>query len=349
MDQNTASNKLPDDILVNEESVAMQNYQESDVFLWANNLVQYKDDLKIDVFLINKNYVVYKTAKGGGLTKQLEPIFIDETLEFVLKGAGEGMIVRDFEAAEAEDNVLQRTLLHKVDKAKDVLGWIRTQEHEIETFADEDHDFRRIKGVMARVSHPQLDKPFYVFKALPQSNIMRGKQGWMIRDGKFLPFDAEAAVRIPTEPQLLLLDQDLYVFNQTKLKQLFGYDAKEASIAEQKVYEIEQNFKLTFDGENTMQTLIKGKKSIIKKLQKIDATAIKQDDLLTHAEELGVELMQDESGRIIIMDDKDLIKFVNLLNDDYIESALTGQRYEIVRKKPLKPEEDEEAMLLKGI
>ena len=59
--------------------------------------------------------------------------------------------------------------------------------------------------------------------------------------------------------------------------------------------------------------------------------------------------MQDESGAIIIMDDKDLATFVNLLNDDYIESALTGQRYEIVRKKPLKIEEDSEEKLLRGV
>ena len=335
---------MDEDILKNEDA-AMRDYQETDVFLWANNLVQYKDDLKIDVFLINKNYIVYKTARGSGIAKQLEPIFIDEMLEFVLKGAGEGMLVRDFEAAEAEENVLQRTLLSNVDKAREVLGWVRTQEHEIETFVEEDHDFRRIKGIMARVSHKELDKPFYIFKVLPQANIMRGKQGWMLRDGKFTAFDADAAIRIPTEPQLLLLDQDLYVFNQTKLKQLFGYDAKEASIAKHKVEEIEQNFRLTYDGENNLQTLVKGKKSIIKKLQKLDVTAIKQDELLSHAEELGIELMQDDSGAIILMDEKDMIKFVNLLNDDYIESSLTGQRYEIVRKKPLKPEEEEETLL----
>ena len=40
------------------------------------------------------------------------------------------------------------------------------------------------------------------------------------------------------------------------------------------------------------------------------------------------------------MDGKDLETFVNLLNDDYIESNLTGQRYEVVRKKMLKLDED---------
>jgi hypothetical protein len=335
------------DILAPEKE-ERANYVETDIFAWGNNLVQYKDELKIELFLINKNYVVYRTAMTESLGKQLEPLFIDEILEAVLEGAGMGLQVRTFEEAEAEDNVLQRTWLGNVDKAREVLNWVKTQEHEIELFVEEEHDFKRIKGIMARVTHKELKQPAYVFKVLPQSQIMRGKVGWMIRGGKFVPFDADAAVRIPSDNQLLVLDQDMYVFNQSKLKQLFGYDAKEASIAKQKVAEIEANYKLSFDEGLDMQTLVKGKKATIKKLQKMEIGKIKQDELLTHAEEIGVELMINPSGAIIIMDDKDLTKFINLLNDDYIESPLTGERYEIIKKRLLKPESDEE-MLLKDV
>ena len=236
---------------------------------------------------------------------------------------------------------MQRTQVFKVDKLKEVLGWLRTQEHEIELFKDEEHDIKRIKGVIARVTHPQMKEPFYIAKVLPQSQVMKGSTGWMIREGKFIQFDAEAAIRIPTDPQLLILDQDIYVFNQTKLKQLFGYDAKEASIAEQKIAEIMEHFKLSFEEGATMNSLIKDKKAAIKKLQKIDPTAIKQDELVSHSEEVGVPLMTDNEDAIIIMDSKDLNKFVNLLNDDYIESPLTGVRYEIIKKRELKPDEDE--------
>jgi hypothetical protein len=320
-------------------------YQETDIFAWANNLVQFKDELKIDLFLINKNYVVYRTNLANDLGKQLEPLFIDEILEAVLDGAGMGMQVRSFEEAEAEDNVLQRTLLDNVDKAKEVLNWVKTQEHEIELFVEEEHDFKRIKGIMARVTHKDLKQPAYILKVLPQSQIMRGKVGWMLRGGKFVPFDADAAVRIPSDNQLLLIDQDLYVFNQAKLKALFGYDAKEASIARAKVAEIEANYSLSFDEGLDMQTMVKDKKSTIKKLQKLEVGKVKQDDLLNHAEEMGIELMTDDSGAIIIMDDKDMTKFVNLLNDDYIESPLTGERYEIIKKKILKPADAEELLL----
>ncbi|MEO6513504.1 MAG: Kiwa anti-phage protein KwaB-like domain-containing protein [Candidatus Saccharimonadales bacterium] len=338
---------MPDDILAPEIEAAA-NYEETDIFAWANNLVQFKDELKIDLFLINKNYVVYRTSMADALGKQLEPLFVDEILEAVLEGAGMGLQVRTFEDAEAEDNVLQRTLLSNIDKAKEVLNWIKTQEHEIELFVEEEHDFKRIKGIMARVTHKDLKLPAYIFKVLPQSQIMRGKVGWMLRSGKFVPFDADAAVRIPSDNQLLLLDQDMYVFNQAKLKALFGYDAKEASIAKQKVAEIEANYKLSFDEGLDMNTLVKNKKATIKKLQKLEVGKVKQEELLSHADEMGIDLMTDDSGAIIIMDDKDMTKFVNLLNDDYIESPLTGERYEIIKKRLLKPE-DEEEMLTKEI
>jgi hypothetical protein len=341
---------MPEEDILAPQKEAEADYQETDVFAWANNLVQFKDELKVDLFLINKNYVVYKTNMAQALAKQLEPIFIDEILEYVLEGAAEGLIVRGFEEAEAEEKVLQRTRLGNVEKLQEVLNWVKHQSAEMEVFKEEEHDFRRIKGVMARVSHAEMKQSFYVFKVLPQSQIMKGKQGWMVRAGKFMPFDADAAVRIPTDPQLLLLDQDLYVFNQTRLKQLFGYDAKEASIARQKVAEIEANFNLSFEEGLSLQELVKDKKSVIKKLQKINTHAVKQDQLMDHAEEMGIDLMQDDSGAIIIMDDKDMTKFVNLLNDDYMESPMTGQRYEIQKKKLLKPDDgDQESQLFKEL
>lgn len=333
-----------DEELQVEEARLRSDYKETDIFAWANNIVQYKDELKVDLFLFNKNYVVYRTARAPELDKQMEPLFLDSVLEFVLEGAEQGLQVRGFEKAEAESGVLQRTQVYKVDKLREVLGWLKTQEHEIELFVEEEHDMKRIKGMIARLSHKELDEPFYVIKALPSSQVMQGKTGWMLRNNKMVPFDADAALRIPNDNQLLVIDQDLYVFNQAKLKALFGYDAKEASIAEQKVREIEEHFRLSFAEGANMQNLVKGKKPLIKKLQKLEPAKMKQEDVINTSDELGVGLMEDDSGRIIIMDDKDLSRFVNLLNDDYMESPVTGLRYEIIKKKELKPADEEELL-----
>lgn len=321
---------------------ADDEYQETDIFLWANNLVQIKEELHIELFFFNKNNVVYRVSRHKDLELRLHELLLDPILEYVLDGADSGLIVRGFEEAEAEHLVLMRTRLKHVTKAREVLSWLKTQEGEIEHFVEEEHDIKRIKGVIARVTHESMPEPFYVVKALPQTNVMKGSASWLMRKGKFVPFDAEAALRIPPDNQLLILEQDIYVFNQAKLEQLFNYNAKKASIAERKVAEIEANFKLSFlEGQN-LNSLVKEKKAVINKLQKIDPTAVKQDALLDHAEEMGIDIMTDESGAIIIMDGKDLNKFVNLLNDDYMESPMTGIRYEIKSKRPLKLDEGDD-------
>src|SRR5882762_6509907 len=105
--------------IVPDDGYRPENYKETDVFAWANNLVQYKDELKVELFFISKNYVLYKTSLAEGLKKQLEPIFIDEMLEFILEGIDKGLIVRGFEQAEAEELVLQRTQVHRVEKLRE--------------------------------------------------------------------------------------------------------------------------------------------------------------------------------------------------------------------------------------
>lgn len=341
MEENATEDKKPEETVEKPKD----DYEVSDVFLWANNLVPVKEDLKIEIFLFNKNYIVYKAAVSQGLRKTLEPLLIDNLLEYVLTGAEDGMVVREFEEGEAEaGKVLQRTRLKNVESARAVLGWLKTQEHEIETFVEEEHDFKRIKGVLVRCSHPELKKPFYVIKALPGSSLMKGSTAWLMKNGKFVPFDADGSLQIPADNQLLVLDQDIYVFNPAKLESLFGYNAKKYGIAVEKMKMIGESFKLSYV-EESLEEMVKGKKTLVNKLQKLDPTVTDQTKLLEHADELGVELMLDDNGAIILMDDKDLGKFVNLLNDDYYESPLTGIRYEIKSKKPLKSEDDEEDLL----
>jgi hypothetical protein len=320
-----------------------EEYQESDVFAWANNLFEYKEDLILELFWINKNNVLYRTKLDATLANQLQPLFIDDTLEQVLDGAENGIVVRDLSDGEAEQGVLQRVRWKRVEKLREVMHWIRTQEHEIELFSDEEHDLKRIKGALVRVSHPKMPQPFYIVKALSGGQMLKGQGTWMIHGKVFKPFQA-AALKVPHEAHMLILDQDLYVFNQSKLDRLFSYDAKKNSIAEKKVRQIEEHYKLSFADGIDLQTAVAGNKSLINKLQSVEIGELKQEQLMDHAEELGVDLMTDEAGAIIIMNQKDLSKFVNLLNDDYMESNLTGVRYEIIRKRPLKPGGEESTL-----
>jgi hypothetical protein len=188
-----------------------------------------------------------------------------------------------------------------------------------------------------------MPEPFYVIKALPRAQMMKGEGAWMVSGKAFMPFQDAGALRIPADNQLLIVGKDLFVFNQPKLRTLFGYDAKKNSIAEKKVAEIQERFKLVFAEGEDLQSLVKGNKSLINKLQKLDfSDDLKQDQIMDHGDEMGLGLMSDEDGATIIETPKDLAKFINLLNDDYVESNLTGQRYEIKNKHVLKPTDDNE-------
>ena len=66
-----------------------------------------------------------------------------------------------------------------------------------------------------------------------------------------------------------------------------------------------------------------------------------QEQVLSYADDMQLDLMSDDSGAIIIMDGNDLDTFVNLINEDYVESQLTGRRYEIRSKKLLGEPEGE--------
>jgi len=323
-----------------------EEYKESDVFAWANNLFEYKEDLTVELFWINKNNVLYRTKTDQSLANQMQPLFIDNTLELVLDAAENGVPVRDFTDGEGEHGVIYRVEWKRVEKLREVMHWIRTQESEIELFAEEEHDLKRLKGVLVRASHPKMKQPFYIIKAISGGQMLKGQGTWMVNGKTFKAFEA-AALKIPHEAHMLVLEQDLYVFNASKLDRLFSYDGKKNSIAEKKVREIEEHYKLSFADGLDLQSTVTGNKSLINKLQNIEIGELKQEQLIDHAEELGVDLMVDDNGAIIIMNQKDLGKFVNLLNDDYMESNLTGLRYEIIRKKPLKPA-DSDDMLTAG-
>jgi len=328
------------DVLASDDD---EPYEPTDIFAWANNMYQYKDQVKYELFLINKNHVMYSAKLAPELEKQLQPLFLTNILEFVLNGAAEGLVVRGFEEAEAEDNVLQRTRWKNVDKLVEVMHWIRTQEDEIVQFVEEEHDLKRLKAVMLRGTHPAMPEPFYIIKALPRAQMMKGDGAWMVSGKVFMPFEDAVALKIPADNQLLVIGQDLFVFSQPKLRSLFSYDAKKNSIAAKKAQEIIDKFNLSFAEGEDLQTMIKGNKGLINKLQKLEISEeITKDKILDHGEELDVSLMTDEAGAIIIENPKDLARFINLINDDYIESNLTGVRYEVIKKRELRPPKPEE-------
>ena len=263
-------------------------------------------------------------------------------INFVNLGAGTGLSVRDYELSEGEENTLLRTELEKVGRAETLIHLIEHERDDIVEFSETGHEFKRMKGVVARFTDPNdAGKVFYTVKLIAQGQTLKSALAWEFKDGKFGQFSAEVGFKVPDDNQVLIIGGDIFAFNPSKFERMFGYEYKKQVIADKKVAEIEQQYKLSFPEGLDLNALVKERKKTINKLQKLEIGEVGQEQVLDYADEMQLELMSDDNGAIIIMDGNDLDMFVNLINEDYIESKITGKRYEIKSKKLLGEPEGE--------
>jgi hypothetical protein len=317
-----------------------QQPETTDIFLWANQTDAVKNDLTFELFVFNKNYTPYAISFSAGLDTQLRAMFVYDLINTVNFGAGTGLSVRDFELSEAEENVLLRTELSKVGRAETLIHLIEKQRGDIVQFSETEHEFKRIKGIVLKATRPDK-KTFYVAKSVQQSNVLPGAISWQLSGGTFAPFEPEIGVRLPADNQVLVIDGDIFVFNQPKFEKLFQYDYKKQLLADQKVKEILEVYKLSLPEGADLQGLVRDKPGVVRKLQKLEVGGVTQDQAIDYADTMQLDLMTDDDGKIIIMDGRDLDMFVNLINEDYITSEVTGKRYEIKSKKLLDEPEGE--------
>lgn len=313
----------------------------TDIFQWANQNDAIKNELRVEFFLFNKNYTPYTTTIADDLDAQIKALFLYDVINDVNLGAGTGLSVRDYELSEKEDNTLLRTDLPKVGRAETLIHLIEHERHDIVEFSEQEHEFKRIKGIVARFSRKDGTGVFYVIKQVSSGSTLQGATSWEFKDGAFKPFQPEFGWKVPSDNQVLIVDKDIFIFNQSKFERLFNYDFKKQLLADQKVAEIEKQYKLSFPEGTDLQMLVMEKKSIVNKLQKLEVGAVTQEQAIEYADTMQLELMTDDEGKIIIMDGNDLDMFVNLINEDYITSELTGRRFVIKSKKLLDEPEGE--------
>ena len=314
----------------------------TDIFQWANSTDAVKNELDVEFFLFSRNFTPYATKVADGLDTQLKPLFLLDMMSQVELGAGTGLSVRDYELSEAEDNVLLRTELEKVRHADNLIHIIEHERHDIMEFSEQEHEIKRIKGIVAKFSHKSdPKKKFYIIKQISSGNVLPGATSWEFKNGSFEAFRSDFGWKVPTDSQVLIVNKDIFIFNQGKFERLFNYEFKKQLLADQKVAEIEKQFKLSFPDGLDLQTVVRERKKAVNKLQKLEVGAVTQEQAIEYADQMQLELMTDDEGAIIIMDGNDLDMFVNLINEDYITSEITGRRYEIKSKKLLDEPEGE--------
>ena len=316
---------------------------EFDVFQWANSVDEIKNNVSVELFLFNKNYTPYKVRYSDALMQAIRSMFMLEAVEYIIKEADKGLECRDYELSDGEDKVVYRIALDKVGRAETLIHLIENEYKDIAYFTDDEYEFKRIKGIIAKFSYPGDDgqKTFYIAKNLAASAALKGKLSWELNGESFEPLTADIAIKVPEGNETAIVDGTIVIFNQSKFEKLFQFDYKQQVISEQKAKELEEAYKLSFPEGLTLNALLEDKKPLVKKLQAVEIGEMSQEQLLDYADEMKLELMTDDQNKIIIMDDRDLHMFVNLLSEDYFVSPVNGRRYEIKSKKLLDEPEGE--------
>ena len=314
-----------------------------DVFKWANSVDEIKNNVSVELFLFNKNYTPYKVRYSDVLMQAIRSMFMLEAVEYITKEADKGLECREYELSDGEDKVIYRIELEKVGRAETLIHLIEHEYKDIDYFTDQEHEFKRIKGIIAKFSYPGDDgqKTFYIAKNLAASAALKGKLSRELNGESFEPLTADLAIKVPEGNETAIVDGTIVIFNQSKFEKLFQFDYKQQLISEQKAKELEETYKLSFPEGLTLNALLEDKKPLVKKLQSVEIGEMSQEQLLDYADEMQLELMTDDQNKIIIMDDKDLHMFVNLLSEDYFVSPVNGRRYEIKSKKLLDEPEGE--------
>ena len=297
-----------------------------DIFLWANQADANKSELSADLFFFSKNYTVYSVNHSKDLAAQLRALFLYDMIGSVTTGAATGMAIRDIHTETDQDNVIDTTALETVPNAQSVFEQISFGEDQITMFSEEDHDIKRMKGVVARF-YTDKKEAFYIVKLLQPSNVISGSASWALGNSGFKPMPVNAAVRITPDNQVLVMDEQIFVFNSSKFTCLFAYDAKRKVKIDGKITEIEKHFKLSFPDGLSLKSLVDANPQLADKLLRTNPASVDQDKMIETADEFQLALMQDDAGAFIIMDKRDLTIFANLLNDDYVESNTSGTHY----------------------
>ncbi len=310
-----------------------------DVFLWANEVDEIKNNVSVELFLFNKNYTPYKVRHSDALTANVKAMFMSEAVQYIIKEADKGLECREYERPDGDDKVIYRTDLEKVGRAETLLHLIENEYKDIDYFTDNEYEFKKIKGIIAKFTYLGGEagmKTFYIAKGIAASSALKGATSWELNGESFEPFSAEVAIKMPADNQVAIIEKNVVIFNQSKFESLFQYDYKTQAIAEAKAKELTEKYKLSLVEGLTLDALLQDRKLLVKKLEAMDiAEEMSQEQLIDYADEMQLDLMTDDDKSIIIMDDKDLTMFVNLLSEDYYVSPVNGRRYEIKSKKLL--------------
>lgn len=315
------------------------NTEQTDLFLFANNIDGIKKDLQVELFLFNKNFTPYATLLNDSVQDQLIKLFVYELVNEVNLGAATGLTVQDIDyQKETNADVIIHTELGKVGRAETLIHIIENSRDDILYFADEEHEFKRMKGMVARVtSKTDPSVLFHVVKMIEQSKaVTKSGISWQFNGSVVEEMEQQVVFKPATDNQTLIIGNDIFAFNLKKFEKTFNYDYVKFKQADEKAARFLKRFKISVPSDigGGIENILRESPSILNKFLKTDIDLIEQEQIFEIADAMQLELMSDDAGAVIIMDKADLNVLLDIINDNYYQSP-TGRHYVAKSKKAI--------------
>lgn len=309
-----------------------------DIFAWANNLMADREEYDIQLFYFSKNGVIHSLNNAATIKDRLRVLFLDSMMESVLDLAEIGDPVRKYEETVKGDQCIAWLALEKVAKAHNVVLWLQDHPSEVERFNEAEHSLKRQIGIFAAFTHKKKP-PFYIFKSFDAGHANIGDKDFVMNGDSVEMLRADAAFRIDETPQVLVIGSDVFVFKQAKFEKLFDMKPHQIAVANKNGAIIDERFNLTMPLiVKEVGILAQTSPSAVKRLSEVDPYFMSPDEVTEAIDEFKVDLMIDDAGAIILQDAKDLIRFLDVLSDNYVHGS-SGADYLAKSKKLLQTED----------
>lgn len=324
--------------LVNMVLDATKTGQTVDVFAWANNLLNIKEELFVELFLVSKNNLPYRARLSKTVQDHINETFLDPILETLFEGAEFGMTVRHISYDTNDPGVLIREDLDKVPLAADLLDTIENKTDDVEYFSEEEHELKMMKGMIARVTHRSDRKlKFYITRSLEKNRIVSTGIAWQFDKDQIDVLQPKAAFKVPSDNETLLIGNDIFIFNQSKFEKMFNYEWAKLNKADIKAKEFAKKFRINVSSNMTgIESFFRESKPLLNKFLKTDIKSVDQSKVMDVANDMGLDLMESDDGAVILQDKTDLNKVLDIINDNYFEGHTTGNLYVAGSKRKVK-------------
>lgn len=176
--------------------------------------------------------------------------------------------------------------------------------------------------------------PIVVFTKYTKSKIIKNKSAWLWEEGMLRHLKGEVFA-INYEPDCIYSGGYLYIFGKRAFEDIFGYMDKIKSVAEEKMQELAESSLLSvgdgiFEGFLSHRGRLRAFSQVT--LGRLDKLSLEICHRMKDEFGLSFEISDD---KVVINSVDSLRHFVSVLNDNWLRSPFTENKYEAKMKTPL--------------